>query len=150
MNSTNPPRSILLIDDEASIRELVQACLSDLAGWTVTTVSSAQDGLKHLAAEQPDAILLDLLMPGMDGTTFIHTLHNDPSIKAIPIILLSVRARYFTPQKLRRLGVIEAIAKPFNPVTLPKMIAQALGWNASLEASGVRSQESEVREKRDC
>lgn len=133
MSGIKPRRSILLIDDEASIQELVQACLSDLAGWTVITVSSAQEGLKRLAIERPDVILLDMLMPGMDGTTFMHTLHANPSTRSIPVILLSVQARYFTPQKLRRLGVIDAIAKPFNPVTLPETIAKALGWNLPVE-----------------
>ncbi|MBW4580778.1 MAG: response regulator [Tildeniella nuda ZEHNDER 1965/U140] len=133
MSGIKPRKSILLIDDEASIQELVQACLSDLAGWTVITVSSAQEGLKRLAVERPDAILLDILMPGMNGTTFIHTLHENPATRSIPVILLSVQARYFTPQKLRRLGVVDAIAKPFNPVTLPETIAQALGWHITLE-----------------
>ncbi|NJO43409.1 MAG: response regulator [Cyanobacteria bacterium CRU_2_1] len=122
-------KSILLIDDEASIRELVQVCLSDLAGWNVLTVASAQEGLKHLAVECPDAILLDVLMPGMDAITFIHKLRESPSARSIPIILLTVRARWFTPQKLQQLGVVDAIAKPFNPVTLPDAIAHALGWD---------------------
>ncbi|OKH45279.1 response regulator [Scytonema sp. HK-05] len=121
-------KKILLIDDEATIRELVQVCLSDLAGWNVVTVASAQAGLKQLAIERPDAIILDVLMPGMDAITFLHRLQQNPLTKAIPVIFLSVRSAWFTSQKLYSLGVVKAIAKPFNPVTLPGAIARALGW----------------------
>jgi CheY-like chemotaxis protein len=122
-------KTILMIDDEVSVRELVQTCLSDLAGWDVMTAASAQEGLKKLDGELPDAILLDVLMPGMDIGTFLQRLHESPSVGSIPVILLTVRARWFTPQKLQQMGVTEAIAKPFNPVALPEAIAHALGWS---------------------
>jgi CheY-like chemotaxis protein len=121
-------KSILLIDDEASIRELVQACLNDLAGWRVMTAASAQEGLEWLAIANPDLILLDILMPGMDAITFLYRLHESVTTNSIPVIFLSVKAQWFTPQKLQQLGVVEAIAKPFNPLTLPGKIALALGW----------------------
>lgn len=121
-------KSLLLIDDEASLRELVQVCLNDLAGWEVVTVASAQEGLQRLALEHPDAILLDVLMPGMDAITFLHRLHESSAARSIPVIFLSVKAPWFTAEKLQQLGVVEAIAKPFNPVTLPQRIARALGW----------------------
>ncbi|XGV97380.1 MAG: response regulator [Leptolyngbya sp. BL-A-14] len=133
MHGIKSHKLILLIDDETSIQELVQACLSDLAGWTVITVSSAQEGLRRLTLERPDAILLDMIMPGMNGTTFIHSLDKNPAARTIPIILLTVQARCFTNKQLEQLGVIGAIAKPFNPVTLPHSIAQALGWNLAIE-----------------
>lgn len=120
---------VLLIDDEPYIREIVQACLRDLCGWTVRTVSSAQEALKQLSVEQPDVILLDVIMPGMDGITFIHRLHKSPLKQPIPIILLSAKARWFTPQQLHQLGIVEAISKPFNPVTLPQDMSRILGWN---------------------
>lgn len=126
-------KSILIIDDEASVRELVHACLSDLAGWNVITAASAQEGLQQLASERPDAILLDVLMPGMDVITFLHRLHENAAIQSIPVILLTVRARWFTSKKLQQIGVTEAIAKPFNPVTLPDTIAHALGWDVQVK-----------------
>jgi CheY-like chemotaxis protein len=125
-------KSILLIDDEASVRELVEACLSDLAGWNVETVASAQEGLRWLQAKHPDVILLDILMPGMDAVTFLQKLRELPSCQSLPVILLTVRARWFSSQKLQEMGVIEAIAKPFNPVTLPDTIANVLGWDFQL------------------
>jgi len=91
-------------------------------------VGSAQEALNHLATEQPDVILLDVLMPGMDGISFIYRLNKTPLKQAIPIILLSAKARWFTPQQLHQLGIAEAIAKPFDPVMLPHDIVRILGW----------------------
>lgn len=76
MNFAIPGKSILLIDDEASIREVVQACLSDLAAWNVKAVASAQEGLNWLLSERPDVILLDILMPGMDAVMFLQRLRD--------------------------------------------------------------------------
>lgn len=121
-----PNQSVLLIDDDASIREIVQACLSDLAGWKVKTVASAQEALNWLGSERPDVILLDILMPGMDAVTFLQRLRASYLTQTIPVILLTVQARWYSPQQLQQLSVIDAIAKPFDPVTLSEQIAQAL------------------------
>ena len=121
---------VLLIDDEPYIREVVQACLHELCGWTVMTVGSAQEALKQLPSmEQPDVILLDVLMPGMDGITFIHRLNKAGLRQPIPIILFSAKAHWFTPQQLHQLGVAEVISKPFNPIALPQDMVRILGWN---------------------
>ncbi|BAU13526.1 response regulator receiver domain protein [Leptolyngbya sp. NIES-3755] len=121
-----PSQSVLLIDDDASIREIVQACLSDLAGWKVKTVASAQEALNWLSSELPDVILLDIVMPGMDAVTFLQRLRASHLTQAIPVILLTVQARWYSPQQLQQLSVIDAIAKPFDPVMLSGQIAQAL------------------------
>jgi CheY-like chemotaxis protein len=126
-------KTILLIDDEPTIRELVQICLNDLVGWNVVTANSAQAGLKQLEILRPDLILLDVLMPGMDVTSFLHRLHENHLLKTIPVILLSVIADCFTSQQLQHLGVVWAISKPFNPLTLPEQITYALGWSLHTE-----------------
>lgn len=120
------PKLVLLIDDEASIREVVQACLSDLAGWKVKTVASAQEALNWLYSDRPDVILLDMLMPGMDAVTFLQRLRESPLTQTIPVILLTVQARWYSPQQLQQLSVIDAIAKPFDPIRLSNQITQAL------------------------
>jgi len=107
-----PTKLILLIDDEANVREVVQACLKDLGGWNVLSVASAQEGLKMLSVERPDVILLDVLMPGMDGITFIQQIKDNPLAQAIPVLLLTSKARWFTPRQLQQLGVVDAI--PFG------------------------------------
>ncbi|MBV9389531.1 MAG: response regulator [Chroococcidiopsidaceae cyanobacterium CP_BM_ER_R8_30] len=133
-------KSVLLIEDEANVREIIQACLSDIGGWNVQAFSSAQAGLRHLATERPDVIVVDVLMPGMDGVAFIHQLRDNPSNRSIPVILLTVKARWFTPQELHRLGVVEAIAKPFDAATLSSRISSALGWDlsASVKDDGLK------------
>jgi CheY-like chemotaxis protein len=126
-------KTVLLIDDEPTIRELVQICLNDLVGWNVVTATSAQTGLKQLEIVHPDVILLDVVMPGMDVNSFLHRLHEQSSFKNIPVILLTVMADFFTSQQLQQLGVVKAIAKPFNPLALPEQITQALGWSSQPE-----------------
>ncbi|MBU7587075.1 MAG: response regulator [Nostoc sp. TH1S01] len=130
-------KTILLIDDEPTIRELVQICLNDLVGWKVVTASSALAALQQLEVECPDAILLDVVMPGMDVTTFLYRFRERHSTKLIPVILLSVLADWFTSQQLQQLGVVKAIAKPFNPLTLPEQITCALGWSLQPECESV-------------
>ncbi|MBD2438935.1 response regulator [Nostoc sp. FACHB-110] len=126
-------KTILLVDDEPTIRDLVQICLNDLVGWNVVTAASAQAALQQLEIASPDAILLDVVMPGMDVNTFLYKFHKRHSTKLIPVILLSVMADWFTSQQLQELGVVDAIAKPFNPITLPDQIRRALGWNLTVE-----------------
>lgn len=121
-------KQVLLIDDEAYVREVVQACLQDLGGWDVLAVASAQDGLDKALNMQPDAIVLDISIPGMDGFAFLQQLRANCLTQHIPVVLLSAKAGWFTPQQLQSLGVAGAIAKPFNPVSLTHDIAKALGW----------------------
>lgn len=123
-------KTVLLVDDDFYVREVVQACLRDLNGWVVISASSVQEGLKNLSEEHyPDAILLDIVMPGMDGITFINRLRKSSLKQTIPIILLTAKARWFTPQQLHQWGVVEAIAKPFNPITLAQEITKILQWD---------------------
>lgn len=119
---------VLLVDDEAHVREVVEACLKDLGGWNVQSVASVDEGLDKLAFLQPDAIILDISMPGMDGFMFLRQLRANPLTQSIPVVFLTARARWFTLQQLRPFGVVGAIAKPFNPVSLTKDIGIALGW----------------------
>lgn len=117
---------VLLVDNEANVREVVQACLQDLGGWDVQSVASAQEGLDTAVAVQPDAIVLDISMPGIDS--FLQKLRANPVTQLIPVVLLTAKARWFTPHQLQSFGVAGAIAKPFNPASLTNEIAKALGW----------------------
>ncbi|MFW6359770.1 MAG: response regulator [Chroococcales cyanobacterium] len=119
---------ILLVDQEINVREVVEVCLCDLAGWNVLTVTYGQEGLNLALTDQPNAIILDLSLPDMDGFAFLKALRNNPLTKRIPVVLLTDKARWYTPQLLNSWGVVGAIAKPFDPVILPHQIAQALGW----------------------
>lgn len=111
------------------MREVMQACLCDIGGWNVVAAASAQEGLEVLLVEEPDAILLDISMPDVDGWGFIQRARNNPLVRSIPVILISAKASWFTPQQLQQLGVAGAIAKPFNPLTLSSQVAALLNWS---------------------
>ncbi|WP_041780071.1 response regulator [Allocoleopsis franciscana] len=125
-------KQILIIEDEANLRTVVQTCLETLAGWDVVQASSGQEGLLVAERERPDAILLDVMMPGMDGITFLQKMLANPELQAIPVIFLTAKVELTEPRKFLRLGVRGAIAKPFNPLTLHYQVATTLGWDSEL------------------
>jgi CheY-like chemotaxis protein len=123
------PRRILIIDDEERIREVVQICLIKLAQWDAFTASSGSEGLQKAETEQPDAILLDMSMPGMDGVTTLQKLQDNPATCDIPVILLTAKVQPFEQLQYADLKVAGLIAKPFDPVHIAPQIAQMLGWS---------------------
>ena len=86
-------KRLLLIDDEPTLRRITQLTLEKLAQWEVLTASSGQEGLRKAKTEQPDAILLDLMIPGMDGLETLVELRRDPSTQGIPVILLTAKVQ---------------------------------------------------------
>jgi CheY-like chemotaxis protein len=122
------PPLILIVDDEPSLRELVQACLEDLAGWKTLTAASGQDCLKVLQTQSVDAILLDVSMPEMDGITVYEQLQKNPQTQAIPVILLTAKVLPSDRAKFAQMGVAGVIAKPIEPSCLVAEIAEILGW----------------------
>jgi CheY-like chemotaxis protein len=122
-------KRILVIDDEERIREVVRACLEDLAGWTVILAASGQKGLEKAKGEPVDAILLDMSMPSMDGFTVFQHLQTDPTTRSIPVIFLT--AKLVQPSEkanLTAMGMAGVIAKPFEPMSFSEQIAEILGW----------------------
>ena len=125
-------KRVLVIDDDRNIREVVSMCLHKLKGWEVITVSSGQEGLSQVLTKSPDAIVLDVMMPEMDGLAFLRQLRSNTRNKSIPVILLT--ANRYLPDKdlLTELGVVETISKPFLPIDLVRQIDRALEVNACL------------------
>ncbi len=122
-------RRVLLIDDEADIREVAQLSLEMVGQWDVVTASSGAEGLQRAAADQPDAIVLDVMMPEMDGAATFKRLQANPRTRDIPVVLLT--AKLFDSGTDRNgLEGISVIPKPFDPLRLPGQIAGALGWAA--------------------
>ncbi|MHC0066927.1 response regulator [Nostoc sp. UIC 10890] len=122
-------KTILLIDDELNVREIVKFCLQDLAGWDVVTADSPLEGLQNAVRHSPDAIVLDISIRDMASFEFMSKLRNNPETQAIPVVLLSAKARWLDSQILQQYQVAGVILKPFNPVTLPAQVAQLLGWD---------------------
>jgi CheY-like chemotaxis protein len=123
------PKRILVIDNEPYIQEVTKICLQTVAGWEIVTASSGQEGLVKAELDQPDAILLDLMMPDMNGLDTFQALQNHPATQHIPVLLLSAKLQTNDYNSYSKLGVKGAIAKPFDPLQLASQIATTLGWN---------------------
>lgn len=119
-------KRILIIDDEADIREATQICLEVTGEWQVLTASSGNEGLMKAAVEKPDAILLDIMMPGMDGLTTFQSLQENPETRNIPIILLTAKAQSSEQREFSQLKVAAIITKPYDPFSLSSQLASAL------------------------
>ncbi len=122
-------RRILIIDDEDDIREVAALSLETVAGWEVETASSGTLGLARAIQSLPDAVLLDVMMPGMDGPTTFRELRKNPATAHIPVILLTAKVQSNDQRRFADLGVEAVLFKPFDPMTLSNQICEALGWS---------------------
>ncbi len=121
-------RRILIIDDEDDIREVAALSLETIAGWNVLTANSGSDGIQKAVAEQPDAILMDVMMPAMDGPTTFKEMQKTPEIAHIPVLLLTAKVQGVDQRRFAGLGVSGILFKPFDPLTLADQMSRALGW----------------------
>lgn len=124
------PKHVLVIDDEADIRTIIQGCLEDIAEWDVLSASSALEGIQLAIAEQPDGILIDVSMPGMSGIEAVHALREDSRTETIPIAFLTAKVMPDEQETFAALGVMGVIAKPFDPMTLVDQVRDVFNWNA--------------------
>lgn len=122
------PRHILIIDDDDDIREVAALTLEATAGWRVSTASSGSAGIAKAVTEQPEAILMDVMMPGKDGPTTFREMQETPEIAHIPVLLLTAKVQGVDQRRFANLGVTAVLFKPFNPMTLAQQIADALNW----------------------
>ena len=131
-----PPKRILMIDDEDDIREVAQLGLEAVGGFEVVTAASGLDGLEKAASERPDAILLDVMMPDMDGPTTFERLQQANATRGIPVILLTAKVQAADKRRFAELGVKAVLSKPFDPLSLADEISEALGWSPPIPHSG--------------
>ena len=121
-------RKILIIDDEEDIREVAALSLETVAGWDVLVAGSGAAGIAKARENRPDAILLDVMMPGMDGPTTFRELRAIPETSGIPVILLTAKVQAADQKRFSDLGVASVMFKPFDPLILARDIAEVLGW----------------------
>ncbi|MCU1227606.1 MAG: response regulator containing a CheY-like receiver domain and an domain [Acidobacteria bacterium] len=121
------PKRILIIDDEDDIRE-VAAITLEIGGFEVLTASTGRKGIECAAAEQPDAILLDVMMPELDGPATFAMLRQFQATRDIPVIFLTAKVQSADRRCLGSLGARAIMAKPFDPNSLASDISAALGW----------------------
>jgi CheY-like chemotaxis protein len=119
---------ILIIDDEDDIREVAALSLEATAGWTVLTASCGRDGIDVALEQRPEAILMDVMMPEMDGPTTFKQMQLIPALAGIPVVLLTAKVQGVDQRRFAGLGVAAVLFKPFDPLTLAAQIAEVLGW----------------------
>jgi two-component system, OmpR family, response regulator len=117
---------VLIIDDEADIRRVARLSLARVGGMDVLDAPNGTEGARKAAAEVPDAILLDVMMPGLDGPATLHALRADPRTAAIPVVFLTAKAMPEEVARLMAMGVRGVLNKPFDPMTLASQLRAAL------------------------
>jgi len=122
-------KRILIVDDEPDVRAIARLGLEMSAGWSVLSANSGQEALDLAMAHQPDAIVLDLMMPDMDGRATLQRLKANPITRSIPVILATAKVQPSDRESFAELEVVAVFAKPYRPLNLAQQICQALCWS---------------------
>ena len=117
-------RKILVVDDEEDIRTIARISLATVGKWDVVLASSGQEALALAARESPDLILLDVMMPDMDGATTLAELRRSEKTANTPIVFMTAKVQRQDLDWYRALSAVGVIPKPFDPMTLPDEIRQ--------------------------
>lgn len=116
---------VLLVDDEDDIRFVAEISLRDVGGLVTCVASSGPEGLQSAVDNQPDLIVLDMMMPGMDGMETLRQLRANPVTEHIPVIFMTARAQGHEISSYIEAGAIAVITKPFDPMSLHEQVKQA-------------------------
>ena len=120
--------SVLVVDDDDDVREITQIALEAIGGWTVLPASGGHEAIALALEHRPDAVLLDVMMPGLDGPATFHLLRADERTHQIPVVLLTAKVQVGDRQVWDDLDVAGVISKPFDPMTLASQVSRILGW----------------------
>jgi CheY-like chemotaxis protein len=121
-------RTILVVDDQEDVRSIARLSLELLGGWSVLTAESGAEALTIAADRRPDAILLDVMMPGLDGPTTVERLRSDPATAGIPVVLLTAKVQAMDQRRFAQLPISGVLPKPFDPLELSSQVSAVLGW----------------------
>jgi len=122
---------LLIIDDEDDIRDVASMTLELTRGWQIETATCGAEGLVTARSTQPDAILLDVMMPDMDGPATFRLLQSRAETRDIPVIFLTAKVQSADLRKFTQLGVRGVIGKPFDPLELADRISEIVDWKHS-------------------
>ena len=114
---------ILYVEDEPDIQAIATMALEMVGGFTVKICSSGEEALAEVESFAPDLILLDVMMPGMDGPTTLKALREKPGLKNLPIAFMTAKVQPQEIEYYKSLGALDAIAKPFDPMTLADKVS---------------------------
>lgn len=122
-------KTVLLVDDEDDIREVAQMSLEVTAGWNIEGANCGTAGIEKAKNLKPDAILLDVMMPDMDGPTTFKKIQEIPELKGTPVILMTAKVQASDLEQFKAIGVSGVIAKPFDPMSLAEKVKEILSWS---------------------
>lgn len=115
---------IMYAEDEPDIQAVARIALEMVGGFEVQIVSSGQEALNNVAAYRPDLIMLDVMMPGMDGPTTLQELRKTPLFSAIPVVFMTAKVQPPEVQYYKDIGALDVIPKPFDPMTLASQLRE--------------------------
>jgi CheY-like chemotaxis protein len=123
-------KRILIVDDEEDVREIARLALEMTTDWEILLAASGPEALTLAAGRSPDVILLDMMMPGMDGRETLARLKADPVTAGIPVILVTAKARSDDRSIFSELDILGVLEKPFRPLQLSDRIAAFLAGSS--------------------
>ena len=126
MTIPRPIARVLLVDDDDDIRTICALTLERVGRWEVTTASSGEEALRHATSTAFDLIVLDMMMPGMDGVDTLRALRACSTTSQVPVVFMTAKAHPQELQLFRDEGAAGVIAKPFDPLRLPQEIERIL------------------------
>lgn len=116
-------KRVLLVEDDDDIRTVTRLALETVGGYAVHACSSGREALQDGPGFAPQLVVLDVMMPGMDGPSTFEALRSTPGLEAVPVVFLTAKAQAQETARYRDLGAADVIAKPFDPMTLSRTIA---------------------------
>jgi CheY-like chemotaxis protein len=129
----NPPlKSVLYVDDEPDIREVVEMSLNLVSGIAVKTCGSGLAALELLKSFKPDLVLLDVMMPGLDGPATLMRMRSDAALQHIPVVFMTAKALPQEVDRFMSLGAVGVISKPFDPMQLATRVQEV--WRSVVDS----------------
>ena len=122
-----PLNRVVYVEDEPDIRAIAKIALETIGGFTVEIYSSGQEAVEKSSQFNPEIILLDVMMPGMDGPSTLKALHEIPELKSVPVIFMTAKVQTHEINQYFALGAVDVIAKPFDPMSLAEKVRSI--WN---------------------
>ena len=129
-------QTILVVEDERDIRKIVRISLEEIGGFNVETCCSGMEALEKLQQQKPDLVVMDVMMPNLDGPATLDKIRQIPSLEDLPIIFITAKVQPHEVKTYLALGILGVISKPFNPLKLPDQIRQ-LWQSPELVQSGL-------------
>jgi len=119
---TNPLNRICYVEDDEDIQRIVRMSLERIGKMTVQVVGDPAQAIETIKAFKPDLVMLDWMMPGMDGPTLFRKMRETPEVKHLPVVFITAKASSSEMDELRAMGAAGAISKPFSPKDLPDQL----------------------------